>query len=152
MAKYKHFFGVQNLRPNLKSLIVLHDESPKPTPGRRLLAKDFHISRTYEVWRCCYELHFQHTAAGRQLDRRPLRWACGWLAWLETGVLWARARKLGHWSAWLGGKSGVPLLPGAVNLRRRAPLSDVEIAAKRARWERSNLRRKKLTSSSEDDS
>ena len=65
----------KNWRPNLKDLIVLHNWSPKPAPGRRLLAKDFHISRTYcgSLALLLYDLHFLHTAAGRQLDRRPLR-------------------------------------------------------------------------------
>lgn len=184
-AEYKRD---KNLRPNLKDLIVLHDESPKPAPGRRLLAKDFHISRTYcvgsvpkekkpwskfgvAVTNYIFSTQQQGVSLTTDLYDEPVDgsspdWRRGYYGPGQGN--WATDPKPldRHTDTCLTRRQKVvsPLLPEAVSLRHRAPLSDAEIAAKRARWERSNLRRKELregsasssssssTSSSEDDS
>ena len=147
MAKYKHFFGVQagqklEAQPqgfDCFTRWVSKTCARSTTAGQR-------FSHLMHIWSLALLLRITFSAHSSRTS-----------AWQETFTmsLWIARRLTGDGGTMGQGKEIGPLirspshlpdtlLPEAVNLRRRAPLSDVEIAAKRARWETSNLRRKKL--------
>ena len=157
----------QTSDPNSK-IVVLRDESAKPAPGKRLLASDFHISRTY-----CVGAHVANPKIHRFGVRITNYIFSGENAGVDlTASLWQEdtTEAAADWrrgfygageSSWrtnpqpLGAHEETALtrrqnaqqhlLPHAVHVRHRAPLTEDELAARKQAFLERKMKRKNMT-------